>query len=351
MRSGTCRHQGWIWLVCVSTYAYCLQDSRECVSFQRRIAEERKDKHNLFYIFYALANLNIQTNGRLCQISKEGQKFLSHLTNTEDQEQKEKFTSNFKRHAEGNKVHTKDDFFMSEPLRQSKLRKMLLSGNKMQSNSETTHGMGQTQDISLRYISVQTNGGKHGFITFKINPYRTKGGSRGKLTVRSNQIEPLNKMHVKRTAPDNGILETTTGDTFNIYLTFSGSGNEILWDKTSNRNSGTPPKFDVFRRHRNNHWNRVDITNIISKREGINNALYEQILGKDTEIHTSAKRLPQRFVKEKRIHFCGFLRRMKSPIGTCVRRPDPLPIASAVNAYMYLLSKWPIHTMLGGGIG
>ena len=350
MRSGTCRHRGWIWLVYVSTYAHCLQDSRECVGFQRRTAEERKAKDNLFYMFYAHANLNVQTNGRLWQISKEGQKFVSHFTN-KDQEQKEKFTSNFNRHAEGNKVHTKYDFFMSEPLRQSKLRKMLFSGNKMQSNSETTHGMGQTQDISLGHISVQTNGGRHGFITFKINPYRTKGGSNRKLTVRSNQIEPLNKMHVKRTAPDNGILETTTGDNFNINLTLSGSGNEILRDKTSNRISGIRPKFDVFRRHRNNHWNRLDSTNTISKSEGINNALNEQIFGKDTEFHTNAKRLPQRFVKEKRIHFCGFLRRMKSPIGTCVRRPKPLPIASAVNAYTYLLSKWPIHTMLGGGIG
>ena len=199
--------------------------------------------------------------------------------------------------------------------------------------------MGQTHDISLGHSSVQTNGGKHGFITFKINPYRTKGGSRGKLIIHSNQIEPLHKMLVKRTVPDNDILETTTGGNFNIYLTFSGSGNEILWDETSNRNSGSPPKFDIFRRHRNKHWNRLDSTNTISKREGINNAPNEHILGKDTESHTNTKRLPQRFVKEKRIDICGFLRQMKSPIGRCVRRPKPLPIASVINVYTYLLSK------------
>ena len=97
-------------------------------------------KLNIIYsTFLCSCQFECPDKCRLCQISNEGQKFVSHFTNKEDQEQKEKFTNKLSRHAEGNKVHTKDAFFMSEPLRQSKLRKMLFSGNKRQSDVETTH--------------------------------------------------------------------------------------------------------------------------------------------------------------------------------------------------------------------
>lgn len=64
----------------------------------------------------------------------------------------------------------------------------------------------------------------------------------------------------------------------------------------------------------------------------------------------------------KRIHTCAFMRRLGLPIGLCfngrrVNKQTPRQRTSgpektpAKDAYAYLQRSWPVHSMLGGGVG
>ena len=62
----------------------------------------------------------------------------------------------------------------------------------------------------------------------------------------------------------------------------------------------------------------------------------------------------------KRIHTCAFMRRLGLPIGLCFKgsrnRVSQQPVEETEespeqNAYDYLQRQWPVHSMLGGGVG
>lgn len=62
----------------------------------------------------------------------------------------------------------------------------------------------------------------------------------------------------------------------------------------------------------------------------------------------------------KRIHTCAFMRRLGLPIGLCfsgsrsrvpteTQHAEPAP--SQTDPYAYLEDHWPVHSLLGGGVG
>ena len=74
-----------------------------------------------------------------------------------------------------------------------------------------------------------------------------------------------------------------------------------------------------------------------------------------------SKRAVAGFQVRKRIHTCAFMSRLGLPIGTCfagvtgrrripIKKPRPSPRLRA-DAYAILEKHWPLHSMLGGGVG
>ena len=62
----------------------------------------------------------------------------------------------------------------------------------------------------------------------------------------------------------------------------------------------------------------------------------------------------------KRIHTCAFMRRLGIPVSLCFNggrsrvSPKPQqaePVMSQADAYSYLEDHWPVHSLLGGGVG
>ncbi|XP_053384616.1 uncharacterized protein LOC128550177 [Mercenaria mercenaria] len=96
----------------------------------------------------------------------------------------------------------------------------------------------------------------------------------------------------------------------------------------------------------------------------ISNAIYQDMASKKQQggIMLPMKRalngLPE---VSKRIHTCAFMRRLGLPIGLCfkgsrnrvIQQPRVQEDAETPeqDAYAYLERQWPVHSMLGGGVG
>lgn len=98
----------------------------------------------------------------------------------------------------------------------------------------------------------------------------------------------------------------------------------------------------------------------------IKSSLSYEIIQTDDEEPTgfvpTEKRAPAGFsTVSKRIHTCAFMRRLGLPIGLCFKRTrngtsqKPKAPEKDANpgqaAYAYLERQWPVHSMLGGGVG
>lgn len=65
------------------------------------------------------------------------------------------------------------------------------------------------------------------------------------------------------------------------------------------------------------------------------------------------------YTVSKRIHTCAFMRRLGLPIGLCFKgqrnkqkpKEPEQEVRPDQDAYEYLARLWPVHSMLGGGVG
>lgn len=80
--------------------------------------------------------------------------------------------------------------------------------------------------------------------------------------------------------------------------------------------------------------------------------------GEQTGFLPTEKRVPVGYsTVSKRIHTCAFMRRLGLPIGLCFNRTGQKPKVPEKDenpgqaAYAYLERQWPVHSMLGGGVG